>query len=233
MPNYMLTGTPGAGKTVILRQLEINGYAVVEEAATDIIALEQAQGVTEPHLEADFVDKIVRLQRSRELAVTTATQLAATNVAQLAPTKVAQLAATTVTQLAATTATQLAVSHTPPARETTPPLARSQVVFFDRSVICSLALSRFLGAAVSALLAAEVDRVVAEQVYSPRVFFVRGLGFVAPTEARRITLEHALIFEKVHEETYRELGFELVEVPPGPVAARVALIEREVSALKV
>jgi len=209
MPNYVLTGTPGAGKTVILRQLEINGYAVVEEAATDIIALEQAQGVTEPHLEADFVDKIVRLQRSRELA------------------------ATTVTQLAATTATQLAVSHTPPARETTPPLARSQVVFFDRSVICSLALSRFLGAAVSALLAAEVDRVVAEQVYSPRVFFVRGLGFVAPTEARRITLEHALIFEKVHEETYRELGFELVEVPPGPVAARVALIEREVSALKV
>jgi len=201
MPNYVLTGTPGAGKTVILRQLEINGYAVVEEAATDIIALEQAQGVTEPHLEADFVDKIVRLQRSRELA--------------------------------ATTATQLAVSHTPPARETTPPLARSQVVFFDRSVICSLALSRFLGAAVSALLAAEVDRVVAEQVYSPRVFFVRGLGFVAPTEARRITLEHALIFEKVHEETYRELGFELVEVPPGPVAARVALIEREVSALKV
>src|SRR5215472_1336562 len=201
MPNYVLTGTPGAGKTVILRQLEINGYAVVEEAATDVIALEQAQGVTEPHLETDFVDKIVRLQRSRELA--------------------------------ATTATQLAVSHTPPARETTPLQAESGAVFFDRSVICSLALSRFLGVAVSSLLAAEVDRVVAEQVYSPRVFFVRGLGFVAPTQARRITLEHALIFEKVHEETYRELGFELVEVLPGPVAARVALIEREVSALKV
>ena len=201
MPNYVLTGTPGAGKTVILRQLEINGYAVVEEAATDVIALEQAQGVTEPHLETDFVDKIVRLQRSRELA--------------------------------ATTATQLAVSHTPPAHEATPPLARSGVVFFDRSVICSLALSRFLGVAVSSLLAAEVDRVVAEQVYSPRVFFVRGLGFVAPTQARRITLEHALVFEKVHEETYREFGFELVEVPPGLVAARVALIEREVSALKV
>jgi predicted ATPase len=200
MPNYVLTGTPGAGKTVILRQLESNGYAVVEEAATDVIALDQAQAITEPHLEADFVDKIVRLQRSRELA--------------------------------AAFAAEQAVSRLSLAGES-PLQAQSEVVFFDRSVICTLALSRFLGVAVSSLLAAEVERVVGEQVYSPRVFFVRGLGFVAPTEARRITLEHALVFEKVHEETYRELGFELVEVPPGSVEARVALIEREVSALKV
>jgi hypothetical protein len=39
MPGYILTGTPGAGKTAILRLLEVNGHAVVEEAATDAIAL--------------------------------------------------------------------------------------------------------------------------------------------------------------------------------------------------
>jgi predicted ATPase len=35
MPSYILTGPPGAGKTAVLRQLEIIGYAVVEEAATE------------------------------------------------------------------------------------------------------------------------------------------------------------------------------------------------------
>lgn len=42
MPRYILTGTSGAGKTAILRQLELNGHVVVEEAATDVIALENA-----------------------------------------------------------------------------------------------------------------------------------------------------------------------------------------------
>ena len=48
MKRYILTGAPGAGKTAILRQLELDGYGVVEEAATDIIAIEQAQGVADP-----------------------------------------------------------------------------------------------------------------------------------------------------------------------------------------
>ena len=48
MRRFILTGTPGAGKTAILRQLEIEGFSVVEEAATDVIALEQAKGVGEP-----------------------------------------------------------------------------------------------------------------------------------------------------------------------------------------
>jgi len=48
MRRFVLTGTPGAGKTAILRQLELDGFAVVEEAATDVIALQQAQGVAEP-----------------------------------------------------------------------------------------------------------------------------------------------------------------------------------------
>jgi len=41
---------------------------VVEEAATDVIASEQARGVDEPWRDADFIDKIVALQRQREQA---------------------------------------------------------------------------------------------------------------------------------------------------------------------
>ena len=36
MPSYILTGDAGAGKTAALRLLEASGYAVVEEAATDV-----------------------------------------------------------------------------------------------------------------------------------------------------------------------------------------------------
>ena len=43
MRRYILTGAPGAGKTAILRQLELDGFSVVEEAATDVIAAAQAQ----------------------------------------------------------------------------------------------------------------------------------------------------------------------------------------------
>jgi predicted ATPase len=48
MPSYVLTGAPGAGKTAILRLLEVSGYPVVEEAATDVIALGSALGRAEP-----------------------------------------------------------------------------------------------------------------------------------------------------------------------------------------
>lgn len=43
-----MTGAPGAGKTSILKGLQDRGYEVVEEAATDVIAREQALGVEEP-----------------------------------------------------------------------------------------------------------------------------------------------------------------------------------------
>jgi predicted ATPase len=66
MPRYILTGTPGAGKTAILRLLERAGYAVVEEAATDVIALEQALGRPRPEQWPGFLAAITALQRQRQ-----------------------------------------------------------------------------------------------------------------------------------------------------------------------
>jgi predicted ATPase len=34
----------------------------------------------------------------------------------------------------------------------------------------------------------------------------------------------ALRFERIHEQTYRDLGFDLVDVPAGPIPERVATI---------
>jgi predicted ATPase len=67
MPRYVLTGPPGAGKTAILRELEIGGEAVVEEAATDVIALEHARGRPAAAEIPEFIEKIVALQRARQL----------------------------------------------------------------------------------------------------------------------------------------------------------------------
>ena len=64
---YILTGAPGAGKTAILRRLELDGFSVVEEAATDVIAAAHADGTDEPWRDPSFIDDIARLQRDREI----------------------------------------------------------------------------------------------------------------------------------------------------------------------
>ena len=71
MKRYILTGTPGSGKTSILHELKSQGYCVVEEAATDVIAYEQRRGNLEPHSRPDFIDAIVHLQKQRQLEAAT------------------------------------------------------------------------------------------------------------------------------------------------------------------
>ncbi|WP_055048181.1 AAA family ATPase [Devosia sp. A16] len=62
---FILTGAPGAGKTVIVRALEAGGIDVVEEAATDVIALDQGRGIDESWRRPEFIDDIARLQLQR------------------------------------------------------------------------------------------------------------------------------------------------------------------------
>jgi predicted ATPase len=65
-------------------------------------------------------------------------------------------------------------------------------------VYCALAV--WLGYPFSPFLASELERVKKEAVYQNRVFFIPNLGFVTPTEARRISFEETVCFEKIHEE---------------------------------
>ena len=152
MKRFVLTGAPGAGKTAIIRQLELDGFGVVEEAATDVIAVSQARGIAEPWTQPSFIESIVDLQRKR----------------------------------------QIRASCQP-----------EEIQFHDRSAICTAALAAYLGHPVSHTLSTELERIQSEEVFQKRVFFIKSLGFITPTEARRINSEGALRFERVHEETYR------------------------------
>jgi len=58
------------------------------------------------------------------------------------------------------------------------------------------------------------------RVYERTVFLVRPIGFVEPTAARRISYQDSLEFESLHEEAYRECGFEIVDVAATSVMDR-------------
>jgi len=65
MRRYIITGAPGAGKTTILAALRGRGYAVVDEAATDVNIHLQAAGRDEAWCDPGFIDTITLLQRER------------------------------------------------------------------------------------------------------------------------------------------------------------------------
>jgi predicted ATPase len=174
MRRFIITGAPGAGKTAIIRQLELDGFSVVEEAATDVIAAAHARGTDELWRHPSFIDAIANLQKER----------------------------------------QIRASNQP-----------DEIQFHDRSVVCTAALAVWLGYPYSPFLTSELERVKKEGIYQSRVFFIRNLGFVTPTEARRISFEDTVRFEKVHEETYRDFGFELISVEPASLAERVRIIK--------
>jgi predicted ATPase len=50
--------------------------------------------------------------------------------------------------------------------------------------------------------------------------------------ARKISYDDSLVFERLHEQTYCNLGFRLVEVPGSPLTDRVALVERTIERLR-
>ena len=173
MRRFVITGAPGAGKTAIIRRLELDGFSVVEEAATDVIAAAHAAGRDQPWTAPAFIDDVARLQRDR----------------------------------------QLRASHEP-----------VDLQFHDRCAVCTAALAAYLEYPLSPFLLDELERGRREAIYEHRVFFIRNLGFVTPTDARRISFEETLRFERIHEEPYRDFGFELIPIEPASVAERVRAI---------
>src|SRR5262249_44233492 len=67
MRRFVITGAPGAGKTAIIRQLELGGFSEDEEAATEITPAPPPRGTEEPWRNPSFIDVITALQRDRQV----------------------------------------------------------------------------------------------------------------------------------------------------------------------
>lgn len=169
MRRFILTGTAGAGKTSLIRSLERKGHFVVDEAATDVIALEQSLGVPEPWTNPIFIDQIVGLQKQRQIQSS---------------------------------------------------MAKVAIQFFDRSPIDAYALCMYLKFTPSAALLEELERIKKDQIYQKDVFFIENLGFCQPTEARKISFEEALVFERIHEEAYAKWNYNCIKVPAASIEDR-------------
>ncbi len=169
MQRFILTGAPGSGKTSVLCCLKNMGYLVVEEAATDIIAMEQKKGVQEPWAYPSFCEMILDLQRERQMQ---------------------------------------AIS------------VPSEIQFFDRAPLDTYALCLYLNFPISPQLLENVSNAQDAGSYEKDVFFIENLGFCEPSEARKISFEEALRFEKIHEDVYTEWGYHCLRIPPQPVRER-------------
>lgn len=170
MKRYIITGTPGAGKTSIIKSIELMGFCVIAEAATDIISFEQSVGNNTPWQSQTFIDKIIDLQKQRQLTTC------------------------------------------------------ADLQFYDRSPFCTYALAMYLGFKPSDILINEIKRIEQEAIYEKRVLFVENLGFCEASEARKITFEQALEFEKIHIQTYEKFGFSCEFIPKLPLDERVAKV---------
>jgi predicted ATPase len=103
---------------------------------------------------------------------------------------------------------------------------RGDLQFFDRSPFCTYALGSYLAQLQNAkfqppkVLSEEIDRCLAMRIYQPKIFFFENLGFIEHTAARKISFADSLVFEQTHMRIYRKFGFEMILVPPVPVAQR-------------
>ena len=68
MKPYIVTGTPGAGKTTLIHALRDLGHVVVEEAATEVNARMMAASVANPSTAPGFIEAITSLQIERQQA---------------------------------------------------------------------------------------------------------------------------------------------------------------------
>jgi predicted ATPase len=101
--------------------------------------------------------------------------------------------------------------------------------FFDRSPICTYALAKYLGYPSSPALSREIERIERERIYQRKVFFIQSLGFITATDARKITPEDALRFERVHEETYLAFDYQIIPIAAGPLLERIATIKKAIA----
>jgi predicted ATPase len=169
MALVVLTGAPGAGKTVLLQALQARGYAIVGDTPRTIIQERRKRGLDpRPEPEA-FARETVRIDVE--------------NCERHAG----------------------CPNH----------------VFFERGVLDALAMLD----SVTPLGEAELATWLSKYRYFPKIFVLPPWRAIYVTDAERDhTFEHAQWVDRVTRDWYRRCGYDVVEVPIGPVEERCAFV---------
>lgn len=109
------------------------------------------------------------------------------------------------------------------AREYKTRKARNKV-FIDRGTLDGLAYYQKDGKEPSEMMKTEIQRLKRYKRYT-KVFLIENLGSCETNEVRRENLEEAIKLEKLQEQNYKQLGYEVIRIPSGRVEKRVELIE--------
>jgi predicted ATPase len=189
---FILTGTPGSGKTSVIKDLEKRGYMVIHEAATNVISDAQINGVQNPWEHRHFIDLITHMQKERQMGHCKSCEAIHKNN-----------------------------TGSPRfARDDAQFYDRSP--FCTYALCKYLAHWKGVEFKPSPVLLDEIDRCLKEGIYQNKVFFFENLGFIEHTAERLISYEEAIIFEQLHFDVYKEFGFNITMVPKGLTALQRA-----------
>lgn len=177
----VVTGGPGAGKTVLLDELARRGYPYAPESARVIIRERLARGLSPRPEPAEFANEILRRDIEQYRGVS--------------------------------------AGQAPGRREV--PEGETRVHFFDRSILDALCILDRLGI----LSARERDRHVTEYPYHPQIFLLPPWEEIYRVDSERDqTFAESVRIHDTLRQWYLRCGYELVAIPPGPVADRCDLV---------
>ena len=167
MRGFIIIGAPGAGKTAIIRQLELDGFSVVNRRP--------------------LTSSLLRMRKE------------ALNSGDIPRSLMQSLICKGTVRF----------EHL---------INRTRFSFTTVCVVCTAALAVYLRHAYTTFFSVSWTASKRKGSNKNRVFFIRHLGY-----------HHAVRFEKIHEGTYRDFGFELVPVERGSLMERVGVIKAAIS----
>lgn len=101
--------------------------------------------------------------------------------------------------------------------------SKAKRVFIDRGLADGLAYYQIAGKKPSRQMIKAIRKMKKERPYE-KVFLIKNLGICEKTCVRREGMEEALKLEKLQEQNYKLLGYEVIKIPAGHLKNRIKKI---------
>ncbi|NJL83415.1 MAG: AAA family ATPase [Chloroflexaceae bacterium] len=96
-------------------------------------------------------------------------------------------------------------------------------IFLDRGLLDALAYYQLFQKRQSPLMESITQRMKQEKVYM-KVFLIEHQGLMKTTSVRTETIKQALLLEKLQEENYKTLGYDVIRIPFDAIKSRIQML---------